>query len=207
MLCLLSSTLVIAVFQYYHGEASYFSNSYVELPQVQQLLSNNWKLGNWRPALLHEVQVPLHPNLPLWLWTQLVQPRDAFAAQRGVGIWFLMKNKKTALIIEWKKRTLPQQMYYSFWLEIGRLWYTHPQYVLRVMQPRFTFVWDVSFLRELNLLSHSTIQDSSFIYDASSEPSVCPTINNFFSIISLPLFQISLTANIFSFKFKTKSKV
>lgn len=79
----------------YHGEASYFPNSYVELPEVQRLLAHSGKLGNRRAPLLHEGQVSLHPASPLRLHTQLKKPRDSLPTEGGgVRVGFLVSDKE-----------------------------------------------------------------------------------------------------------------
>lgn len=84
------SSLCLTLPAPYHGEASYFPNSHVELPQVQRLLAHSGKLTNRCAPLLHEVQVSLHPASPLRLSTELVQPCDSVAAEgRGVRVGFL----------------------------------------------------------------------------------------------------------------------
>lgn len=79
----------------YHGEASYFPNSYVELPEVQRLLAHSGKLGNRCAPLLHEGQVSLHPAPPLWLHTHLKQPCDSLPAEGGgVRVGFLASDEE-----------------------------------------------------------------------------------------------------------------
>lgn len=78
----------------YHSQASYLSNSHVELPEVQWLLAHYGQLGYRCTPLLHEGQIALHPAPPLWLHAQLIEPCDSLPAEGGgVRVGFLARKE------------------------------------------------------------------------------------------------------------------
>lgn len=67
----------------HHGQSSNVANSQVQPAEVQWLLSDGGQVWDGRAPLVHERQVSVHPQLPLWLRAHLVQPGDLLVGHGG----------------------------------------------------------------------------------------------------------------------------
>lgn len=77
------------------GHSSDLFNRHIEPEQVEGFASHSRQVGHPHSFLLDKSQVPVNPNLPLWLWSQLVQARYLFACSRGrVGLLFRGRGNK-----------------------------------------------------------------------------------------------------------------
>lgn len=71
----------------HHGQASNLSHSQVKSAEVQRFLPDSGQVWDGRPPLLHEGQVPVHPQPPLRLRAHLIQPGDLLVGHPGrVGL-------------------------------------------------------------------------------------------------------------------------